>query len=100
MPGNEAYVQKVLSPQEAKRIGKLTAKRSARSRLRRSLPLFAHRWLCGFGGRAVLAVVDNLPNREFMLSERIERCGSALACADGSLYPVCAAYRMGKERKR
>ena len=52
------------------------------------------------GGRAVLAVVDNLPNREFMLSERIERCGSALACADGSLYPVCAAYRMGKERKR
>ena len=41
MPGNEAYVQKVLSPQEAKRIGKLTAKRSARSRLRRSLPLFA-----------------------------------------------------------
>jgi hypothetical protein len=66
----------------------------------RSLPLFAHRWLCGFGGRAVLAVVDNLPNREFMLSERIERCGSALACADGSLYPVCAAYRMGKERKR
>ena len=66
----------------------------------RSLPLFAHRWLCGFGGRAVLAVVDNLPNREFMLSERIERCGSALACADGSLYPACAAYRMGKEKKR
>ena len=65
----------------------------------RSLPLFSHRWLCGLGGRAVLAVVDNLPNHDFMLSERIERCGSALACADGSLYPVCAAYRMGKEKK-
>ena len=61
----------------------------------RGLPAFARR---GFGGRVVLAVVDNLPNRDFMLAERMERCGSALVCADGRLRPVCAAYRMGKER--
>ncbi len=62
------------------------------------IPLFSRGLFGGVFGRAVLAVVDNLPNRDFMLVERMERCGSALVCADGRLRPICAAYRMGKEK--
>ena len=61
------------------------------------LPLLGRR---GIGGRVVPAVVDNLPNRDGMLADRIGRCGSALVCADGCLRPVCAAYRMGKDKCR
>lgn len=61
------------------------------------LPLLGRR---GIGGRVVLAVIDNLPDRDCMLADRIGRCGSALVCADGCLRPVCAAYRMGLERRK
>ena len=62
-----------------------------------ALPLLGRR---GIGGHTVLAVVDNLPNRDYILADRIGRCGSALVCADGRLRPVCAAYRMGKDKCR
>ena len=62
------------------------------------IPLFSRGLIGGVFGRAVLAVVDNLPDHDFMLAERMERCGSALVCADGRLRPICAAYRMGKEK--
>ena len=61
------------------------------------LPLLGRR---GIGGRVVLAVIDNLPDHNCMLADRIGRCGSALVCADGCLRPVCAAYRMGLERRK
>ena len=62
------------------------------------IPLFSRGLTGGVFGRTVLAVVDNLPDHGFMLAERMERCGSALVCADGRLRPICAAYRMGKEK--
>lgn len=49
-------------------------------------------WRGGKGTHVVLALVDNLPNIDFMLEDRIRRCGSAVVCRNGDLAPVCAGY--------
>lgn len=61
------------------------------------LPLLGRWWRGGCGRHVVLAVVDNLPDADFMLVDRIRRCCSGVACENGELAPVCAGYRIGRK---
>ena len=112
--GARARMKPLMSALSARRLGERLARIDGRGWVPASLkaafawvrsaglhgiPLFSRRLIGGVFGRAVLAVVDNLPDRDFMLVERMERCGSVFACADGQLRPICAAYRMGKEKQ-
>lgn len=61
------------------------------------LSLLGRWWRGGRGTHVVLALVDNLPNIDFMLEDRIRRCGSAVVCGNGELAPVCAGYITGRK---
>lgn len=65
-----------------------------------AMALLGRWWWGGRGTHVVLAVIDNLPNGDFMLEGRIRRCGSAVVCSKGELAPICEAYRTGRVRQK